>query len=236
MTYNSTLVEEEAPAAVLDAPVGRRSRRALLVLVPLILVVVAGAVAVMKPKGVPARAQGPAPVTRTLSDPVGDPFDGDDPRPEPRGDIVASTAEYQADRIVFTLKLTENSDPRTDPNWTSDLTFATWELDTTGDAKVDYAVQYAWDQGELYAIVTQPNQSGSAPPLCQASAVGFTPDSQYAAVIDPACIGKPASFAYRATTSYDTNVSDENAAFVTDAVPDKGMGGRIGAPPSPPKK
>jgi hypothetical protein len=40
--------------------------------------------------------------------------------------------------------------------------------------------------------------------------------------LDPACIGNPRSFSYRATVFYDTNSADESGVVATDAAPNGG--------------
>lgn len=48
--------------------------------------------------------------------------------------------------------------------------------------------------------------------------------------VDPACLGNPEAFSYRAALYYDTNPSDANADAVTDAAPNGGWSSSIARP------
>lgn len=141
-------------------------------------------------------------------------------KPEPRADIVQSHVSYETGKIVFAVQTGQWVDPRQDPNWASESTYLSWEIDTTGDGTPDYEVQYFLAEGAPVAGVSRVgDQAGDS--VCNAEA-GFATDG-YALALDPACFNSPASFSYRVTINYDSDPKNENADVLTDVAPDGGL-------------
>lgn len=167
-----------------------------------------------------ARPSGPRTAKLTIGDRTGDTVvEGTTtPAPQPRADLVETQANYTAKALLLTAKTADTVQPKDDPRWVSESTFVSWELDTNRDGAIDYEVQFFFADGTLVAGVSRPGDADSQS-ACGAEA-GQTADG-YTVGIDPACIGNPASFAYRVTTYYDTDPAAENATdVVTDVAPD----------------
>lgn len=150
-----------------------------------------------------------------------------EPRADARADIVRSEAFYTSNAIIFTVQTGAPVDPSKDPNWESDSTFVTWELDTNDDGAVDYEVQFAFFEGAPIAGVSRPGDSDGES-VCEAEAA-YTAE-RYAVAVDPACAGLPASVSYRVTINYDTDPKNEDAAVVKDVAPDGGMSRPVARP------
>ena len=166
----------------------------------------------------------------SLSDPAGDTFVDGSQKPvrDSRADIVKAGAAYGPGGITFVMQVQRPTDPRTDERWAADSTYAQWSLDTNGDSAPDFEVQYfVVDEENLGGSVSRPSQDGE--PVCEATAVVYRDDS-YALTVDPACLGNPASFSYRATIFYDTNPADENADVISDVAPDGGWSFPVARP------
>ncbi len=158
----------------------------------------------------------------TLADPADDTVaDGSTtPLNDPRGDIVRAGAVYGPDSVTFALQVQRPTDPRKDERWAADSTYAQWEVDTNGDSVPDFEVQYYFvDEDNLGGNVSKPGDGGE--PVCDSSRGTYSAEG-YKLIIDPTCLGNPASFSYRATLYYDTNPADEDAAVVTDSAPNGG--------------
>jgi hypothetical protein len=158
----------------------------------------------------------------TLDDPANDTVaDGSKaPLNDPRGDIVRAGAVYGPDGVTFAMQVQRPVDPRDDERWAADSTYAQWEVDTNGDSIPDFEVQYYFvDEDNLGGNVSKPGDSGE--PVCDSNRGTYSADG-YKLIIDPTCLGNPASFSYRATLFYDTNPADEDAAVVTDSAPNGG--------------
>ena len=189
-----------------------------------------------KPASAPAAATGTAAATPdagrpgVLSDPAGDTFvDGSQkPVSESRADIVKAGAAYGPGGITFAMQVQRPTDPRTDERWAADSTYAQWSLDTNGDSAPDFEVQYFFvDEENLGGSVSRPSQEGE--PVCEATAVAYSDDA-YALTVDPACLGNPASFSFRATMFYDTNPADEDADVISDLAPNGGWSFPVARP------
>jgi hypothetical protein len=169
-------------------------------------------------------AAGSTPGSGEVTDPAGDTFvDGTSKRvTEARADIVAAGAAFGPGGVTFTVQVRQPDDPRTDPKWSSDATFITFDVDTTGDGKPDFEVQYGYDGTQFTGQVTHPGDDDSVPALCNATTAGYGA-AGYSVTIDPACLGNPTSLAFRVTTYYDTNPKDDNADVASDVAPDGGM-------------
>jgi hypothetical protein len=165
-----------------------------------------------------------------MTDPVGDTVaDGThDSIKEPRADIVRADAEYRPGAIGFVMQVQQPTDPRQDQGWASDATFVSWSIDTDGDRKADYDLEYFVDGGRLGGTVSRPGKSGPEV-VCDAAVADYSP-AGYRVGIDPACLGNPASFTYLVTTYYDTNPKDENADVASDVTPNGGMSFPVARP------
>jgi hypothetical protein len=155
-----------------------------------------------------------------LTDPVGDTnVDGTtNSIEEPRADIVRAGAAYRAGFLAFVMQVQQPVDPRPDERWAGDWTYAVWSVDTNGDGKPEFDVQYALIDGQLGGGVTPPN---STDVLCDIESA-YGPEG-YSAIVDPACLGNPPSITFRLTMYYDTNPKDDNADVAADVAPNGGM-------------
>ena len=166
----------------------------------------------------------------TITDPTGDVTADDEaetPVNEPRADVTAASAEYRPNEIALTVNVVRPTDPRTDPNWKDGASFALWGLDTTGDNDSDYLVTLINAGGFVTAGVIRPDEFDTVLCLGGATFDGTT----YAATIDPACIGNPASFRWGGGMVYDTSPADENSPLAGDGAPDgDAMAGPLQAP------
>jgi hypothetical protein len=140
------------------------------------------------------------------------------PQASARADMVESRATNTAKAIGFAVKVADPVDPTRDPTWNSTATFVLWEIDTNGDDKPDFEVEYFLEGGKLVAGVSRVTPNGLQA-ACEAEA-GFMSES-YVVGIDPACLGAPAALSYRATVFYAVNATNDDS--ITDASPDGGM-------------
>ena len=158
-----------------------------------------------------------------MGDPTGDTFvDGTQaPIKEGRADIVRSRAVYEPGKVAFVIQVDQPSDPSKDERWAGESTFASWSVDTNGDGKPDFDVQYFIDEGVYGGVVSKP---GAAEPeiVCEVDTAGYGPEG-YSVTVPSSCLGDPASFQYRVTIYYDTNPKDENADVASDVAPNGGQ-------------
>ena len=142
------------------------------------------------------------------------------PQANARADIVESRATNTTKAIGFGVKVADPVEPARDPNWNSATTFVLWEIDTSGDDKADFEVEYFLEGGKLIAGVNRVTANGRQA-ACEAEA-GYMSES-YVVGIDPACLGSPASLSYRASVYYGVDPNNVNADSITDVTPDGGM-------------
>ena len=140
------------------------------------------------------------------------------PQANARADMVQSRATNTTKGIGFAVKVAEPVDPTRDPTWTSAATFVLWEIDTSGDDKPDFELEYFFEGGKLIAGVSRVTSNGPQA-ACEAEAAYMS--ESYAVGIDPACLGSPASLSYRATVYYAVDPNNDDS--VTDVSPDGGM-------------
>jgi ribosomal protein L24E len=166
----------------------------------------------------------------TITDPTGD-VTADDaaatPVNEPRADVTAASAEYRTNEIALTVNVVAPTDPRTDPNWKNGASSAIWGLDTTGDNNTDFLVSMVNAGGYMTAGVVRLDDPTTVLCLGAATFDGAT----YAATIDPACVGNPASFKWGGGMVYDTKPADPKSPLAGDGAPDgDAMAGPLLAP------
>jgi len=142
------------------------------------------------------------------------------PQANARADIVQSRGANTTKGIGLAVKVAEPVDPTKDPTWASDSTFVAWEVDTTGDGKPDFEIEYFVDGGKLVGGVNKVTASGNQA-ACAAEA-GYMNDN-YLVGIDPGCLGSPASFSYRATVYYAADPANANGDSIADVSPDGGL-------------
>lgn len=140
------------------------------------------------------------------------------PQANARADMVQSRATNTTKGIGFAVKVADPVDPTRDPNWASAATFVLWEIDTNGDDKPDFEVEYFVEGGKLIAGASRVTSNGPQA-ACEAEAAYMS--ESYAVGIDPACLGSPASLSYRATVYYAVDPSKDDS--ITDVSPDGGM-------------
>ena len=137
--------------------------------------------------------------SQTLADPAGDATvrvseGGQTTVPnEPRADVVSTSATYQAGAIVLSVRTAQPVNP-SDPQFGD--SGVVWYVDTTGDRKFDYKIDWGVDAGSLYADVYN-SDAANAPALCTGSGQGATPSTQnssYVVTVNPNCFKNPASF------------------------------------------
>jgi ribosomal protein L24E len=147
---------------------------------------------------------------------------------EPRADVVAASAEYQASAIVLRVRTAEPVDPRSsgvDINNTS----MQWSLDLNGDNNDDFQAEFGVDNGALYGDVYKDNAETafcSAPP-------SIDPDGSWVMSIPLSCLGNPKSFRWGGVMQFTRT---GQAAAPSDRVPDSGYLGPVdkpGATPAP---
>lgn len=177
------------------------------------------------------RAPGGEGRARSLSDPVADTFvdPTNTPVSESRADIVQAGAAYGAGGITFQTQVERPTDPRQDERWAGNSTFALWSVDTNGDTTADYEIRYLLADGtNVGGYVSRPGEDAA---LCSVSSATYDADG-YKVIVDPACLGNPRSFTFRASMYYETNPSDGTASIATDNTPDKGWSPPVTRPSS----
>ena len=140
------------------------------------------------------------------------------PQANARADMVESRATNTTKGIGFAVKVADPVEPARDSTWSSTATFVLWEIDTTGDDKPDFEVEYFLEAGKLIGGVSRVTGNGPQA-ACEAEAQYMS--ESYAVGIDPACLGSPASLSYRATVFYAVGSSNDDS--ITDVSPDGGM-------------
>jgi hypothetical protein len=176
---------------------------------------------------VPAVAAGPA----SISDPVGDTINRDtnDKLASAPTDIVSTTVDSGAAGIILTFKTQQPTDPASDAHWASPNTFVSWQVDSTGDGKVDDLIRFSVDRdkpGALLADLTHWSGPGRPAQHCDAQAA-FDPAVGYSITVAPSCMGNPASISYRTQLTYDTDPSAAKPPLAFDVVPDQGLAGPV---------
>ena len=200
---------------------------------------VASALALLGAYGAVQSQNALAASSQTLGDPAGDATvrltpSGQTTGPnEPRGDVVSTSATYEAGRIVMSVRTAQPVNPR-DAQWGDSR--VVWFFDTTGDRKFDFLVDWGVDSGNLFADVFN-SEAENAPTLCTGAGQGATPsvqDGNYVVSINPSCFKNPASFNWGGRTEF---MQGEDA--MVDRFPDgegnyNGPVDKPGSTPAPP--
>ncbi|HEV7861577.1 MAG TPA: hypothetical protein VGR20_02715 [Acidimicrobiia bacterium] len=183
--------------------------------------------------------------SQVIDDPAGDattrvnPTDGSTASipNEARADVVSTSASYQAGAIVLSVRTAQPVNPATDPQWDTDNSIVTWFLDTTGDKKFDYTIEWGVDTGALYADVYNSSTAANATAICTAAGQGATPslgsDGSYVVTINPKCFGNPQAFNWGGLMQY---TAKGTAPSPTDRFPDGdgSYNGPVSLPGAPP--
>ena len=106
---------------------------------------------------------------------------------DPRADVVAATADYQANAVVLSIRTAQPINP-TDAAWGESV--VSWFLDTTGDKKFDYQVEFGVDAGNPYVDVY--GATGDTP-LCNGTAARAQ-DGSYVVQVAVSCLKNPTAF------------------------------------------
>lgn len=161
----------------------------------------------------------------TVIDPVEEPITA------PRADIVSIAARSGSDGIVLSVRLRQPADPKTDPNWASEdglASYLTWTIDANGDGDGDFDVEYSVEPEEKTLLASLATSSGSfRPPADCDPAASFSPADGYTVVVDPKCLGNPASFSYQVEIFYNTDAKSDDAEIASDRSPDDGWAGPV---------
>jgi ribosomal protein L24E len=174
--------------------------------------------------------------TVTVTDQTGDTkSDSGAPFSQPRADIIELGADYKTDGITVKVKTADPQNPKKDPNWADSTTGLGIAIDTTGDFKPDYVIEYGIDAGNLYGDVYLPGDYGNAAakPVCTGQP-SFA-NGYYTVVADRNCLGSPDRFYFQATMLYTNNPQDPNSPQGIDSAPDAapGWAGPVDFPTDP---
>jgi hypothetical protein len=167
---------------------------------------VASAISLLAGYGVLGLNDAQAASSQVIDDPTGDanvrvnPTDAStSPIPnEPRADVVSASATYQAGAIVLGVRTAQPVSPTSDPQWDTENSIVTWFIDTTGDKKFDYTVEWGVDAGNLYADV----YAGTAETPACAGTPSLGQDGSYVVTLNPSCLKNPAAFYWGGLMQY----------------------------------
>ena len=149
---------------------------------------------------------------------------------EPKADVVSLSATYQAGAIVLGAKMAQPVNAASDASWGQSV--VTWFIDTTGDKKFDFSIEWGADNGALYADVYNTGDS----PICAGQGqASIGADGSYITTVNPKCFGNPSAFNWGGRTEFA-----QGAENIMDRYPD-GDGNYFGPvsvpgaqPPPPP--
>ncbi|GGK22368.1 hypothetical protein GCM10010124_13550 [Pilimelia terevasa] len=170
----------------------------------------------------PALAVTPAaPVA--VTDPAGDVYNDDDELVDaPYADITNGDVKKSGANLVLTYKTAKQLSPAEDPNWESESSLTDFLIDTNGDNKEDFDVEYGLDEdGDIYADVYKLPASDTDAPACTGN--GDFVNGVHTITIPLSCIGNPAKAGYRVETMYDLDVNNTESLAGYDSVPDEGF-------------
>ena len=160
---------------------------------------------------------------------------------EPKADIIAASATYQAGSIVLSVKTAQPVAAATDPSWGQSV--ITWFIDTTGDKKFDFSVEWGADNGGLYADIYN---TGDTTICAGQGTPSIGSDGSYIATIQAKCFGNPSAFNWGGRSEFASageNIMDRfpdgdgnyfGPVSAPGATPPPGGGGTVPPPTSPP--
>lgn len=157
----------------------------------LAILVIAAAGALVAPPATPVASATEACVTDPEGDAGGWNNEAETARTA-RADILEVCAAYTAAELTFTLAVADPVDPTEDPSWTGGVTPAEihFQVDVDGDGAYDETFLYRAPGGALQ--VTAQECAGT----------GRYDHGRYIAVVDPSCIGDPATLRIAALVNY----------------------------------
>lgn len=140
----------------------------------------------------------------------------------PAADITSVDVSKFADRLEMRYRVQGFAgDPLTDKNWTSDETYATFDLDTTKDGEADYSAEYGVLDGRLYVDVRKIDGSEEPPVICKGEP-GYL-NNTVSAIVPLSCLGNPRDIAFQLSVVYDTDAASESSKVAYDYAPDDEM-------------
>ncbi len=146
---------------------------------------------------------------------------------EPRADVVAVTAEYQASAIVLSVRTAEPVDPRA-AGVDIQNTSMQWSIDMNGDNNDDFQAEFGADAGKLYGDVYRDN---AETPFCVATPSIASDGAWVLSIPLNNCLGTPKSFTFGGVMQF-TRTGQQPAP--SDRVPDNGYLGPVDKPGTTP--
>lgn len=152
-----------------------------------------------------------------ITDPTGDVYDDQDNIiVNPAADIVSADASRAGGNLTLTYTTAKPTDPETDPAWGSLETYTDFLLDTNGDGKEDFAVEYSTDDDDdINVDVYKMDGSDQPPVVC--SGTGTFAGGAYTAVVPLSCLGTVTTLGYQVAVNHDTDVNVEGKVVYDDA-------------------
>jgi putative cell wall-binding protein len=129
---------------------------------------------------------------------------------EPRADILEHCVNY-GPSLSLSVRVAQPTDPNEDPGWQG-ASFVGWFIDTSGDGRGDYFVEYHLDrEGDLVGIVRDLAEDEDSPPTCtvRPAYTGWFAVSG----ISPSCIGDATDIAVSVGMFYDTDPTQPSGVW-----------------------
>ena len=104
-----------------------------------------------------------------------------------------------------------------------------WQVDSTGDGKVDDLIRFSADRNTAGALVGEVTH-WSGPARRRSTATlppPSTPPAGYSLTVAPSCMGNPTAISYRVQLTYDTKPGEAKPPLAFDVVPDQGLAGPV---------
>jgi ribosomal protein L24E len=162
---------------------------------------------------------------------------------EPKADVVAASATYQAGSIVLSARTAQPVNAASDPSWGQSV--ITWFIDTTGDKKFDFTIEWGADNGGLYADIYN---TGTSTICAGAGQPSIGSDGSYIVTVNAKCFGNPPAFNWGGRSEFasagesimdrypdgDGNYYGPVSVPGAQPPPSPGGGGTVPPPTSPP--
>jgi hypothetical protein len=134
-----------------------------------------------------------------------------------RGDVTSASMTAAGNGTIFaTMSVREYADPLSDPTWVVELSAPGWHIDVDLDGEKDFWGAVWHQNGRLVGgVLDAANRL-----VCNADAASAPQRARYSVRFDRACIGSPATFAWRAVMGLDVG-----ARLLFDSAPDFGWAG-----------